>query len=255
VPARSYPELPPDTARAAKSEFVTENPYLAIGDQLDRLTDDIDWEKVNDFDTQPGSKLLVLTMVTLFQFAEDLPDHQAAEALRTRMDWKYALHLSLDYQGLVPAELGRFRQRLSHDATGQKELRPVLRRLRSIGLFGGGDKGEADITAVLTAVDTLSRIERLMEAMRQALESLASARPDWLRQVSPPHWYERYDRKLKTVHSRGSREDREALTQAIGVDIAYLLGAIAKSDIPALATLPEVRFLRQTWQREQVSHR
>jgi transposase len=35
--------------------------------------------------------------VTLFQFAEVLPDRQAAEEVRGRIDWKYALALPLMY--------------------------------------------------------------------------------------------------------------------------------------------------------------
>jgi Transposase domain (DUF772) len=37
----------------------------------------------------PGRRALV----TIFQMAENLTDRQAAEAVRTRIDWKYALGL------------------------------------------------------------------------------------------------------------------------------------------------------------------
>lgn len=247
--ARPFPALPADTAHAAKSVFNIENLYLAIGDQLDRLLDDINWDELDAFGAQSKSSLFILAMMTLFQFAEDLPDRQAAEGLRTRMDWKYALHLSLDHPGLTPTELAEFRQRLRHDATGQKEFYRVLSRLREIGLLGSRDKREADVAAVLTVVDALSRRERVVKAMRQALETLAARYPDWLREVSPPYWYERYDRETE-LSLFSSSEEQERLAQAIGADIAYLLEAIARSDAPALAALPEVRTLRRTWQQE-----
>ena len=43
-----------------------------------------------------------LALVTVFQFMEGLSDRQAADAVRSRLDWKYALGLAF----------GRFRLRL-----------------------------------------------------------------------------------------------------------------------------------------------
>ena len=37
-----------------------------------------------------------LALVTLMQFSENLTDRQAADAVRGRIDWKYALGLALD---------------------------------------------------------------------------------------------------------------------------------------------------------------
>jgi len=44
---------------------------------------------------KPGWPPGRLALVTIFQMAEDLTDRQAAEAVRTRIDWKYALGLGL----------------------------------------------------------------------------------------------------------------------------------------------------------------
>ena len=40
-----------------------------------------------------------LALITILQFAERLPDRQAADAVRARLDWKYALGLELEDQG------------------------------------------------------------------------------------------------------------------------------------------------------------
>jgi transposase len=40
-----------------------------------------------------------LALVTVMQYAEGLTDRQAADAVRTRIDWKYALSLELTDTG------------------------------------------------------------------------------------------------------------------------------------------------------------
>ncbi|MBE7467648.1 MAG: transposase [Anaerolineales bacterium] len=51
-------------------------------------------------------------MVTIMQFMEDLTDRQAAEAVRSRIDWKYVLGLALTDPGFHYSILGPFRDRL-----------------------------------------------------------------------------------------------------------------------------------------------
>ena len=43
---------------------------------------------------RPGWPPSRLALVTVLQFAENLTDRQAAEAVRTRLDWQYALGLA-----------------------------------------------------------------------------------------------------------------------------------------------------------------
>ena len=57
--------------------------------------------------------------MTVLQFAEGLSDRQAAEAVRARIDWKYALSLALDDPGFDASVLCEFRSRL---IAGQAEL-------------------------------------------------------------------------------------------------------------------------------------
>ena len=62
----------------------------------------------------PGMSPAQLAMVTVLQFTENLTDRQAADAVRGRLDWKYALGLPLDDEGFrfqraerVPVAAGR----------------------------------------------------------------------------------------------------------------------------------------------------
>jgi transposase len=240
----SFQPLPVNTARAAKSVFNIENLYLAIGDRLGSLFGDLNLYDLGAFGEKPACVLFVFAMVTLFQYAEDLSDRRAADAVRTRLDWKYALHLPLDYPGIDCSVLNEFRQCLWRDPVGQRVFRRMLRRLAAFGLLGNGDKRRADVIDVLTAIDTRSRVEEIVGAMNLALEALASNQPDWLRMTSLPHWYERYDRTPLTHYLSASREKQEALVQAIRADISYLLQAIEQADAPDLALLPEVQVLR-----------
>jgi transposase len=50
--------------------------------------------------------------VTLLQFAECLPDRQAADAVRSRIDWKYLLGLELTDPGFDHTILSELRRRL-----------------------------------------------------------------------------------------------------------------------------------------------
>ena len=248
-----FPPLPEDTARAARSVFNIENLYLAIGDQLDALFDEFSWDWPSASGGKPACHVFVLAMVTLFQFAEDLPDRQAAEAVRGRMDWKYALHLSLNDPGFDPAELHEFRQRLLYDSSGQQIFQRLFIRLEKLGLLGSREKRGLDVVTALTAVDALSRLENARAGMRLAMETLAAQHPEWLRAISLPHWYERYGPNVAWPSLPGSRDQREALTQAIGADISHLLRAVAEADSPAIGGLREVQALQRLWQQEFAS--
>src|SRR5689334_12450040 len=98
--AAPFPTLPEATARLAKAVFKRKgNLYLTIGDQLGSLFDDVDFAALYADEGKPALSPNLLALVTIFQFLENLPDREAADAVRARIDWKYALHLALDDQG------------------------------------------------------------------------------------------------------------------------------------------------------------
>jgi len=251
----SFHSLPANTASAAKSVFNIKNLYLAIGDRLDSLFGDLNLDDLGTFDEAPAYSLFLLAMVTLFQFAEDLPDRQAADAVRTRLDWKYALHLPLHHPGIDASALSEFRQRLRLNRAGQAVFQRMLTRLAELGLWGNGDKRQSDVLDVLTAIDDLSRVEVMAEAIRLALEAIASRQPEWLRTISLPHWYERYGHPSPRQHLPSSRQELDALAQAMGADISYLLEATRKADIPDVARLAEVQALQQIWHQQFEPHK
>ena len=65
-------------------------------------------------------------MVTLLQFAENLSDRQAADAVRNRIDWKYLLGLELTDAGFDFRILSAFRQRLVAGKAKERLLTHLL---------------------------------------------------------------------------------------------------------------------------------
>jgi hypothetical protein len=82
--------------------------------------------------------------VTVLQRAENLTDRQAAEAVRTRIDWQYLLGLPWDDPGFDHTVLAEFRARVARAGLGQVVLdvpaklwteAPGFPRFRSGGRF------------------------------------------------------------------------------------------------------------------------
>ena len=71
---------------------------------------------------------------------EGLSDRQAADAVRGRIDWKYALGLSLTDPGFDHTVLSEFRSRLVEDEAERLLLDTLLRDLRQRGLIKAGGR-------------------------------------------------------------------------------------------------------------------
>jgi transposase len=71
---------------------------------------------------------------------ENLSDREAAAMVVSRIDWKYALHLPLDYAGFDHSVLSEFRGRLvAHEAEG-RVFEALLEQLQAEGLVSGRGK-------------------------------------------------------------------------------------------------------------------
>lgn len=87
--------------------------------------------------------------MSVLQFAENLSDRAAADAVRTRIDWKYALGLELDDPGFDYSVLCEFRARLAEDGAADRLLEVMLQRLKEAGLLKPGGRQRTDATHVL----------------------------------------------------------------------------------------------------------
>jgi Domain of unknown function (DUF4158)/Transposase domain (DUF772) len=89
---------------------------------------------------KPGWPPSRLALVTVFQMAEDLTDRQAAEFVRTRIDWKYALGLDLADPGFDHSVLSQgavaFGEGLLRKFAGQRNVLGASVQLCSLPWLG-----------------------------------------------------------------------------------------------------------------------
>ena len=109
---RSIPAIPPETILVATVAFPSGNVYMQMRDELGTIYDDDLFTSVYAEVGQPAIAPWRLALISVMQFAENLSDRQAAEAVRARIDWKYALSLPLDESGFHYSVLSEFRGRL-----------------------------------------------------------------------------------------------------------------------------------------------
>jgi len=189
-----------------------------------------------------------LALITVMQLAEGLSDRQAADAVRSRIDWKYTLSLELTDPGFDHTGLSEFRTRLVAGQAEQLLLETLLTRIRERGLLKARGHQRTDSTHVLAAIRVLNRLELVGETLRHALNSLAVVAPDWLRAQAPPAWFERYAHRMENYRLPETAAAREALATAIGADGRRLLQAVeAAVDLSWLREVPAVQTLRKVW--------
>src|ERR671920_2166716 len=206
-------EIPPKTVRVARAAFPEGTVVTRLRDEFSELYRDEDFSQFYPKRGQPAFAPWRLALVTVLQFLEQLSDRQAAEAVRSRIDWKYALGLELTDAGFHFSVLAEFRARL---VAGQAEhllLDTMLERFKARGLIKARGKQRTDSTHVLGAVHDLHLLELVAETLRATLDDLAAVVPDWVRGVAQPAWFERYARRVEDYHLPKSQEKRAALAR------------------------------------------
>ncbi len=184
------------------------------------LWDDRDFSPWYPRDGRPGLSPAQLAMVCVLQFLLNLSDRQAAEAVRCRIDFKYALALELDDPGFHHSVLTDFRDRLCKDDRADRLLSLSLAQMRDAGVITERGRQRTDSTQVLAAARDLSRLELVLEAIRAALEEAAQRAPDILDGLVDAEWATRYGRPVRLPSQPSHPATR--LTQA-GADARRLL--------------------------------
>jgi len=245
---QEIPPIPEETARVARAILPQGNRYLLLRDELGTIYSDEWFAQVYPRLGQPAEQPWRLALVTVMQFMENYTDRQAAEAVRTRIDWKYVLSLELTDPGFDFSVLSEFRTRLVESEQGERLLAALLQECQARGYIRARGKQRTDSTHVLAAIRTINRLECAGETLRAALNALAAVVPDWLRAQVPVEWYERYGSRVEEYQLPKEASKRQALAEQIGLDGSCLLEAIRDASAPPwLRDVPAVEVLRRVW--------
>lgn len=80
--------MPEETARVARSAFPHGNISLRMYDPLGTIFRDHDFAALFSATGWPAESPVRVALATMRQFAEGLSDRQAADAVRSRIDWQ-----------------------------------------------------------------------------------------------------------------------------------------------------------------------
>ena len=249
--------VPDETARVARAAFPRgNNPAMLMRDHLGMIFDDQQFADLFSSTGQPAASPFRLALTTVLQFTEGLSDRQAADAVRSRIDWKFALALPLEDPGFAqraPASvLSAFRPRLLAGQAEHRLFDTLLTLLRDQGLLKAHRRQRTDSTHVLAAVRGINRLELVRDTLRAALEQLAGEAPTWLRHQVPAEWGVRYQPHFNDRIPKGDAAQR-TFAEDIGRDGLHLLSAVFTDETMGwLWELPAVEILRQVWVQNYV---
>jgi len=252
---RSLPPIPDDTRAVAEQIYPPDHPMCRLGEEYADVLCDQDFADLYSSTGQPALSPALLALVTVLQATEHCSDRVAAEMVRSRIDWKYALHLPLTYPGFDASVLCEFRQRLVAHHAERRVFDAFLRRLKERGFLKGRAVQRTDSLAIIAAVRELDLLELVMETLRLALEAIARHDPAWRKAHVPDAWLQHYgpwtqaERLIRETGTRASAEAKRLLSRA-GQDGFALLDVLEAEDAAQLRGLAAVEILRTVWTQQ-----
>lgn len=248
VPNQDLIPVPGETARVARAAFPKGNVYMTMRDELGGMYSDSEFAPLFSTRGRPAEAPGRLALILVIQFAEGLTDRQAAEAVRARIDLKYAMGLELTDSGFDHSVLSEFRDRVIAGGVERRLLDDMLTRFRELDLIKARGQQRTDSTHILAAVRKLNRLECVGETMRRALNDLAAVAPTWLLKQVTPDWFDLYGPRFEQYRLPKEKSEQHDLAERIGRDGYHLLASIYADDAPRwLREIPAVQVLRQVW--------
>lgn len=245
--AKDRDEIPADTAALGHKLLNANHPYRLIGDRLAELIRDEDFRSLYTPIGGPAISPALLALVTVFQMMEKLPDRLAAEAVVLRIDWKYALHLPLDYEGFHYTNLEHFRQRLIAHQAEYVVFDRLLSKLLELGLIRRRGKQRTDSSHVLGLVARLSRLELVRETLRVSLEAIRKLDQRWLERIVPEAMLDKYLQRRNDFNL--SKQQVASELRQTGADGWWWQRQLEMGPVE-WQQLPETETLRTVWKQQ-----
>ena len=183
------PTIPSEIFRLALNNFEDNNFYIKVGSNLGDIIRGINLSILQNNNQQPANPLL-LPFITFFQYYEKLTDSTALESIRFRIEWKYALHLSIIPPRLVGTILCEFRRFILADEERVKEYQKLIDRFFS--LLSAEERQNISAPEMLHEVCEFNQKFTAVAAINNALTILQLNYPKWLKKHDRPRLYARY---------------------------------------------------------------
>jgi transposase len=249
-----YPQelgsIPAETMRGARAAYPKGSLAMRLRDELGGIYRDEQFVGLFPTRGQPAEAPWRLALVLVLQYVDGLTDRQAADAIRGRIDWKYALGLELTDAGIDASVLSEFRARVVAGGAEALLLDALLDVCKQRGWVRAGGKQRTDSTHVLARVRSLSHLEMVGETLRAVLGDLAQVDADWLAQQISTEWLGRYVHRVENYRLPKAESQRRALAEQIGADGLHLLRVLEQAGTPAqVQQVESVQLLRQVWQQ------
>src|SRR5256885_2936236 len=207
--------IPEETIRVARAAYPHGNTLMKMRDALGTIYQDQSFASLFPHNGRTVEAPWRLALITVLQFMEELPDRQAADAVRGRIDWKYLLGLELADPGFDASVLCEFRKRLVQGGAEHLLLDALLALCKERGWLKVHQRQRTDSTHVLAKIRAINRLMCVGEAMRFALNSLAIVAGEWLLAHSDPQWVDRYGHRIEESRLPSSQQEREAVANLI----------------------------------------
>src|SRR5690348_10957997 len=158
--------IPEETARVARAVYPKGNIYMKMRDALGTIYQDESFAHLFPQNGRLVEAPWRLAFITVVQFMEELPDRQAADAVRGRIDLKYALGLDLANPGFDFTLLSDFHTRLVQGGAEQMLLDVMLALFKERGWLKQRQQQRTDSTHILAKIRAINRLMCVGEAMR-----------------------------------------------------------------------------------------
>jgi transposase len=249
IPQEPEP-IPEATRRLIQKACPKGTPATRLRDALGPIYHDEAFADLFPKRGRPAEAPWRLALVLVLPVMEHLTDRQAAQAVCLRLDWKYALSLSPEDEGIDFSILCDFRERLISQHAQERLLEPIVQVCRANGWLKEGGKQRPDATHVLAAVRTLSSIESVGETLRASRNELAEGDADWLLSVITQDWFDRDVHRVELARLPKAETKREAWVKQLGQDVFYLLAMGQRQETPTpIRQAACWALLSQVWQQ------
>mgnify|MGYP000152918503 CR=1 FL=1 len=177
----NFPEqIPEETREIVESIIGVGDVCHYLGNHIQEILSEVDFEIMYSAIGRGAVHPFILSIVTVLQYLEKYPDRRASQQVVKRMDWKYAMHQNLRWQGFHYSNLCNFRKRLLEHEASSLIFDKVILHLQEKGWLKSRGKQRTDATHILGQVQRLSVFELKWESLRMALVDLMSTDAKWV---------------------------------------------------------------------------